>query len=115
FGGDVPPTPEALVAQLEQQQRRCGTCVNQARNEQLRQDEAAALARGLVYSPHAGIYTTPELAEQFAAMAAARLAPIEPAPRQSRTTARRCAVCGAPAELAASLGPACPEHYDELS
>ena len=28
---------------------------------------------------------------------------------------RRCMRCGAAAMMSASLGPACPDHYDELS
>jgi len=35
--------------------------------------------------------------------------------QQRRQTERRCAVCGAPAEMMASRGPACPDHYDALS
>lgn len=42
-----------------------------------------------------------------------RRRPAEPTPKPY--TGRRCVVCGAPASMSASLGPACDEHYDDLS
>jgi hypothetical protein len=39
-----------------------------------------------------------------------------PAPSATRTrTQRKCLICGAYADMNASLGPACADHYDELS
>lgn len=38
-----------------------------------------------------------------------------PARRRRRAPQLQCAICGTPTSLMASLGPACPEHYDELS
>ena len=29
--------------------------------------------------------------------------------------ARRCQMCGRPADMAACLGPACADHFDDLS
>ena len=44
------------------------------------------------------------------------LANLDAATRQpSRRATLRCCTCGAPTDTLASLGPACPEHYDELS
>lgn len=36
-------------------------------------------------------------------------------PRHCPTDVRVCMNCGAPAEMSASLGPACPDCYDALS
>lgn len=55
-------------------------------------------------------------------LAAGRLVALEaqPAPAATRSSVRtqpqrRCLVCGAYADMNASFGPACPEHYDDLS
>lgn len=57
-------------------------------------------ARGYVYRAEVGAYVKP----------------TPPTPIVGATQSnRRCAICGAPAEMMASHGPACPEHYDELS
>ena len=46
---------------------------------------------------------------------AVELARLEALPAVSRRTRPACLVCGATAEMHASRGPACPDHYDELS
>ena len=55
--------------------------------------------------------------ERKAQVAAAPAAPaVKPkAPRSTRICEWTCVICGEPAEMAASLGMACPEHYDDLS
>lgn len=35
--------------------------------------------------------------------------------RRGRSPSSRCARCDAPATMTASLGPACADHYDDLS
>ncbi len=79
------------------------------------------------YALRYGEFTFPEYsADDIIArvLAAGRLVALEAerkptpavAPSAARQrTRRRCLICGAYADMTASFGPACAEHYDELS
>src|SRR5690606_1752489 len=55
-------------------------------------------------------------AGRLVALEAQRKPTPSPAPSATRKrTPRRCLICGAYADMNASFGPACPEHYDDLS
>jgi len=83
--------------------------------------------RKSAYALRYGVFTLPEYsADDIIArvLAAGRLVALEgqrqpttsPAPSAARQrTQRRCLICGAYADMNASFGPACPEHYDDLS
>ena len=83
--------------------------------------------RKSAYALRYGEFTFPEYsADDIIArvLAAGRLVALEAelkptpavAPSAARQrTRRRCLICGAYADMTASFGPACAEHYDELS
>lgn len=83
--------------------------------------------RKSAYALRYGEFTLPEYsADDIIArvLAAGRLAALEaqrkPTPAvvtsaARQRTRRRCLICGAYADMNASFGPACPDHYDELS
>jgi len=83
--------------------------------------------RKSAYALRYGEFTLPEYsADDIIArvLAAGRLAALEaerkPTPTAApsvarQRTRRRCLICGAYADMSASFGPACAEHYDELS
>ena len=83
--------------------------------------------RQSAYALRYGEFTLPEYSADAIVskvLAAGRLVALEAqrkptpaaAPSVGRQRApRRCLICGAYADMNASFGPACPEHYDDLS
>lgn len=83
--------------------------------------------RKSAYALRYGQFTLPEYSAGAIiarVLAAGRLVALEaqrkptpaPAPSAARQrTQRRCLICGAYADMNASFGPACADHYDELS